>query len=233
VIATSAAEVHFRYGCLFLSRREIFPENGACGRRKPGAGIAILNPLCLLMEEFEMKRELIILSLTAALATAALAACSSGGGNSSSSTTRTNSGAPAITIDEKDINSRTYKLKSNLNFGDADSDRFTMFDGKTEGVTYFYAFNHQRRLTKDEVSKAHSFCSVYVLANLSNRPEHFDFPAFGRLLKAQLAQSQTNSDVTFELQLQGSGFNSFFLKCKNVANTAEASQHIGQLLDIQ
>lgn len=165
-----------------------------------------------------------------------LAACTGDGQSNSPEAKPQSPAAPAITINEDEIRAKTYTLKSDLSFVQADADRYKEMAGTSmeyEAVTYYYAFHNQRRLAKTEIASVPSFCSVYVEAHASTPPDAEIFKARGKLLKGQMMVTSSNESVVFALQLQAGSFKSFFLKCKNVADSAGAQAHIGHLLDIK
>lgn len=165
-----------------------------------------------------------------------LSACSNSGNNSSTKSTGGSPGAPAMKIDEAELRSKTYTLKSDLNFANADVERYKNFEGTSmeyEAVSYYYAFVKQERISADKIPTTKSFCSVYVESSPGLDPAKIDFAASGKLLKGMIMTFSHNSDSGFSLQLQGEAFQSFFLKCKNVSNSEGALEHIGHLLSIQ
>lgn len=171
-----------------------------------------------------------------------MTACTGGGSSTSneakpeSPESKTGAPKPTISINEDDIKSKNYTLKSDLSFLGADSDRYKFMEGtkyETEMVSYYFGYENQKRLTKQELAAAPSFCSVYVEAPVGTPADAAVFKAFGRLLKGQMTTFVDKETSIFTLQLQGQAFNSFFLKCKNVADSSGVNTHLGHILDIK
>ncbi len=127
------------------------------------------------------------------------------------------------------------KLKSDLDFANADREEFTNMEGtryETKMVRYAYAFDSQRRLTGPEVQSASSYCAVFIDTDARAQNTDMNFAAQEKLLKGQLETTSHNGDMAFALQLQGARFRSFFLSCKNVTTAEQIDAHIGHLIHI-
>lgn len=142
-------------------------------------------------------------------------------------------GAAMKELEASDIAKRTYSLKKDLNFADAERIQTIGQLQGTEVLNFSFKYYHNRLFNHAEAENIQAGCAFYVERPLGGNADNLKFRAHERLLTGTMVKNGSDDAVDFSLQLQGERFESFMLFCQNVTSVEGILEHIGDYIDVK